>query len=173
MRRPQRRSTAPVAPVVLNGVGMALMAVWLTALVLGMVEDQVALWPPPPPTPAQTAAAAPGARADWAVVYARLSARLTDPPPEVGEVWASRSGRICGFVNDRESAVDGMRRFYTVGLRPLLQSDNGKLYRSVWVGCINSRWVELHAGSEKTGFCATTRGRRSVLGRVICAGWTP
>jgi hypothetical protein len=121
----------------------------------------------------RTAAATPKATADWAIVYARLSARLADPPPEVGEVWATRSGRICGFVDDRQSAVDRMTRFYTVGLQPFLQHDDEALYRRVWTGCINSRWVELHPGSEKTGFCATTRGRRSVLGRVICAGWTP
>ncbi len=148
------------------------MATWLAALVWGVAKDQIALWQPPPPTPEETAAAAPRALADWKVAYARLSARLADPPPEVGEVWATRSGRICGFVNDRQSAVDGMRRFYTVGAIPLLQSEEDQ-YRRVWTGCINSRWVELHAGSEKTGFCATRRGRRSVLGQVICAGWAP
>ena len=165
--------SAPIPASWLNRIGLGLMAVWVAAMVGGVVQDQATLWPPPPPTPAETAAATPRAKADWAVVYARLATRLADPPPEVGEVWATRSGRICGFVDDRETAVDSMRRFYTVGLRPRLQQDDEAAYRRVWTGCINSRWVELHAGSEKTGFCATTRGRRSVLGRVICAGWTP
>jgi hypothetical protein len=166
-------TAAPNAASWLNRAGLLVMLVWLTALVGGVVKDQLALWPPPPPTPEETAAATPRARADWAVVYPRLAARVGEPLPEVGEVWATRAGRICGFVNHRQTAVDGMQRFYTVGLRPRLQHDDEAAYRRVWVGCINSRWVELHAGSEKTGFCAVARGRRSVLGRVICAGWTP
>ena len=70
-------------------------------------------------------------------------------------------------------AVDNMTRFYTVGARPVLQHDDERQYRRVWTGCIDSRWVELHVGSEKTGFCATARGRQSILGRIICADWTP
>jgi hypothetical protein len=157
----------------LNGLGGLVMLVWAGLIGAEIAKDQIAHWPPAPPTPAETQAARPSAEERWRLVHAGLSSRLANPTPEVGEVWATRSGRICGYVDDRVAAVDGMTRFYSVGLRPMLEHDNEALYRQVWTGCIDSRWVELHAGSEKTGFCASARGRNSVLGRILCAGWMP
>ncbi len=138
-----------------------------------IVWEQVKLLPPRPPTRAEVIAATPKAEADWRIVRARLARRLYRPPfdvapMELGAVWATRSGRICGLVNDQQAGVDNMTRFYTVGLTPMLQDDDLFRFFNEWMTCLGDYWVDLHPGTEKTGLCASPRGRSTVLGRIIC-----
>ena len=149
-----------------------LLFIWMGLTVALIVGEQIAMLPPPPPTPAQVAAATPKAQADWRLVYAQLYRRLDhrsfETGPELGKVWATRDGRICGYVNKREAAVDNMMPFFTVGLRPVLRSDDPRRYFRDWLSCIGNHWVELHAGSEESGTCASRHGRETELGRELC-----
>jgi hypothetical protein len=86
----------------------------------------------------------------------------------VGEVWATRRFRICGYANARSSAVDDMTPFFSVDGEPRLKADNIFVYVLVWQACLKDRWVELHAGTEQTGKCGSEHFRASVLGRRIC-----
>lgn len=165
--RPSRRQSA-IWMARINAVIGPLMIGWLGLTVAVIVYEQIAMLPLPPPTPAQLEAATPGARADWAVVYAQLHRRIPRPPPELGRVWATRSGRICGYVNSREAGVDFMTPFFTVGRRPVLREDDEHLYFREWLSCLGDYWVDLHAGTEDTGFCASRHGRSSVLGELLC-----
>lgn len=145
-----------------------VMFAWLAVATVAIVRDQISLLPPRPPTPAEVTAAPPRAKANWRLVYASLFRRLPDPPPELGSVWATRTGRICGLVSRRESGVDSMTPFYTVGLYPLLRDDDQRRYFHDWMDCIGDHWVQMHTGTEKAGFCASAHGRASVLGHLLC-----
>jgi len=140
-----------------------------------VVREQVALLPPRGPTPAQSAASRPLAMRRWQVVKRRLQARFSDKPLELGEVWATRTGRICGVANERKTNTDDMERFYTTSdLKPHMQDDDAYAFMGVWKVCLDDRWVELHAGSEQTGLCASARGRSTLLARTyLCVGWRP
>jgi hypothetical protein len=152
-------------------IGGCVLVGWFGLAVVQAGREMAVLMPPRPLTPAELARVRPRAEADWPVVYRRLAARLPEPPPELGEVWAMRTGRICGFVDDRESGVDDMTRFYTTGGIPHLKDDDHREYLHAWTECLNDRAVELHAGTEQTGFCATRRGRNSFIGRhLFCLG---
>jgi hypothetical protein len=147
----------------------AAMFVWLGLNTLAIYVDQILMLPPRPPTPAEVAAATPGAESAWKGVYASLYRRLPRPPPELGGVWMTRGGRICGLVNTREAGVDLMTPFYTLNGAVMLREDSVPLYFRTWMDCIDSHWVILHEGTQQTGLCASVHGRATVLGREICA----
>ncbi len=173
-KSPPARRGQPVSIGYIDGLVRGLAVLWVLLMAVGVIRDQIVLLPPRPPTPAETAAARPQATANWAVVYRRLAARLPPPtPPEVGAVWATRTGQICGLVDDRESAVDNMTPFYTIDLKPVLRSDDEAQYIKFWLKCRYDHWVDLHFGTEQTGLCATRRGQSSVIGRLICAPSAP
>jgi len=166
---------AVVSPRRVGAVAGGVMLGLVLLLTVMIVREQIALLPPRPPTPAESAAARPWATHDWQVVAARLQTRFSDKPLELGEVWATRTGRICGVVDERKSNTDDMERFYTTpDLRPHMQDENLYAFIGVWGQCLDDRWVELHAGSEQTGLCASARGRSSILARTyLCVNWTP
>ena len=157
-------------------LGMYLMLFWLGLLLVGVVWDQWLLLPSPRPTELQLMRARPIAAKDWQQVYARIAERQKRDglEPEFGEVWTTRTGRICGLVNGRDVGIDYMTRFYADNGRPVLRRDDQRAYVRWWMDCLDTRWVRLHAGTEKTGFCASKRGRQSALGRDYCnngEGW--
>src|ERR1700761_4819485 len=88
------------------------MLLWLGGTVIQAVFEMRAMMPHRPPTPAEVRRDRPRADAEWARVYPRLAARLPAPPDELGEVWATSALRLCGLVDDRESGLPDMRRFY-------------------------------------------------------------
>jgi hypothetical protein len=92
---------------------------------------------------------------------------------EFGKVWTTHTGRICGLVDHREAAVDNMTPFYTVGLVPILREDDPPRYFHEWLYCIGDYVVELHAGSQDTGFCASRHGRSTVIAPLICGPVNP
>ena len=164
-----------VSPQRVGGVAGWVMLGLILVLTVMVVREQVALLPPRPPTPAERAAARPGAMRAWRVVAARLQTRFADKPLEVGEVWATRTGRVCGVADERKTNTDDMERFYTTpDLQPHMQDDDQYAFMGVWKACLDDRWVEIRAGSEQTGLCASARGRSSILARThLCVGWTP
>lgn len=151
----------------------ALVAVSFFGLVVYIAFDQIALLPPRPPTPAETAAARPAAVATWREVYAKLLQRLASDrtrPPELGAVWSTRDGQVCGLVEVVSSAVPHMEPFYTVKGAPRLRSEDFLAYMNNWLVCSFDEWVSLHPGSYRTGFCATKAGSTSRLGQIKCQG---
>lgn len=109
-----------------------------------------------PPTDAERAVAAPAAAAHWRTVERDLEARLRQGRPlELGAVWSTRDGVICGTVNERHSFgfVSGMLPFYAQG-RGAVFGDGDQPFRARWFDCRRDRWVVLHAGSDETGVCA-------------------
>ena len=136
--------------------------IWLIAIIVLVTLDQIALIPPAPPTPEQSALARPAALRHWRLVAARLAGRLPpeQPPPlEIGAVWATRAGEICGFVNRWNTGVGIMTPFYTVRLRPIFKPENERQYIDVWSKCRFDQWVVLHRGGYAVGACATRDGR--------------
>ena len=136
---------------------------WLAAVLVLVVKDQPALIPPRPPPPVPAAAATPAARAHWKRFYLQLQERL-EPwqlrPPELGAVWSTRTGAICGLVDQWRTSLDYMTRFYTVGDRVRLRDDDLGLYVRSWSRCMMDPYVVLHPGSDAEGLCASATGRR-------------
>jgi len=98
----------------------------------------------------------------WRIVYARLVQRLSQQPMplELGAVWSTRRGQICGLVNRWDSGVDNMTPFYTLNLHPVFRKEDEHRYMRVWEKCRFDQWVALHEGSYDTGMCATRLGLR-------------
>jgi hypothetical protein len=151
----------------------AMLALILVATAM-IVAEQIALLPPPPPTPVESNKARPEATRRWRIAAARLQARFPDRPLETGEVWATRTGRICGFVNKRASNTDDMERFFTTPeLDAHFKDEDIDAFMPIWKACLDDRWVELHAGSEQTGFCASAHARSTRIARdYLCVNWT-
>ena len=102
-----RRTRASAAALLMSTIAVfgavgALGAMVLTGVDLAKFERENAALPPP--SPAQAARYAPLARTNWRIVHANLEARLQQSNPlELGAVWSTRTGRICGLVNGRGS----------------------------------------------------------------------
>ena len=118
----------------------------------------------PPPSPEQAARYAPLARAEWRIVRANLETRLNQRNPlELGAVWSTRTGRICGLVNGRGSfgGLTAMARFYTVDQKPVFHHEVEHVaFQKAWFQCRRDQYVMLHAGTIEPGFCGTALGRR-------------
>jgi hypothetical protein len=155
----------------LAGVGMVGM---MAMAAVQIAVDQVEILPPRPPTPAERAAAYPKALAAWRIALPRLAARVPAYdgfPLEFGKVWATRTGQLCGLINDREAGVDRMEPFYTVKTRLLLRDDDLLGYFRAWRRCAQDEWVILHPGTTYTGLCASPRARKTWFGRDRCGAW--
>lgn len=159
--RPRRM---PVIPRVISvGVTIGIlgaMAFWVFDLV-GFERAQAPL---PAPTPRQMLEEKPRARAAWSQVRVKLKARLNQTNPlDLGAVWATRTGQICGLVNGRGSfgGLSGMKRFYSVNGAPVFHQDVDHLqFQHAWFQCQRDRWVVLREGVDEPGFCGTELGKR-------------
>lgn len=151
---------------------MLIMIGVITVMALG---EQIAALPPRPPTPAERTAARPLDVQAWRRARAKLQARFPDRPLETGEVWATRTGRLCGFVNERSTNTDDMERFYTTpDLEAHFKDEDIYTFIPAWKDCLDDRWVELHVGHEQTGFCASAHARASRIARdFLCVNWRP
>jgi hypothetical protein len=139
------------------------------AVIWGLaICDVISQLPPRPPTPAEVAAGRPRAEAKWRVVRAMLVGRLDQRAPlELGAVWSTRTGVICGLVNGWGSfgGLTGMTRFIAVGDTPAFVDDApnaeaAKQFNTQWVTCRFDPWIVLRGGSAETGFCATRAGQQ-------------
>lgn len=151
-------------PLVFSGVAVvgALGALLFTALDLAQFERDNAVRRPP--TPVQRARFEPVARAEWRQVRVHLETRLDQRSPlELGAVWATRSGQICGLVNGRGSfgGLTAMARFYTVDQQPVFHRDVEHVaFQKAWFECRRDTYVMLHEGTMEPGFCGTELGKR-------------
>ena len=146
----------PLLPRIFSGVIVVgiLGAVGLSVVDLMRVEKVNATLPPP--TPGQMLVEKPRARAEWGHVRANLKARLKQTNPlDLGAVWATRTGQICGLVNGRGSfgGLTGMVRFYSVDRIPVFHRDVDHLeFQHAWFECARDRWVRLREGSGGAGW---------------------
>ena len=118
----------------------------------------------PSPSQAQHARYRPLAEAEWRIVHANLEARLKQRNPlELGAVWSTRTGQICGLVNGRGSfgGLTAMTRFYTVRQQPVFHQDaEHVLFQRTWFECTRDQYVMLHDGTMEPGFCGSAAGKR-------------
>ena len=118
----------------------------------------------PSPSTLQHARYRPLAQAEWRIVRANLEARLKQSSPlELGAVWSTRTGQICGLVNGRGSfgGLTAMTRFYTVNQHPVFHRDvEHAPFQQAWFECRRDQYVMLHAGTMEPGFCGTELGKR-------------
>ena len=118
----------------------------------------------PKPSPEQLARYRPLAQTEWRIARANLDARLDQTLPlELGAVWSTRAGRICGLVNGRGSfgGLSSMVRFYTVDQKPVFHRDVEHIaFQKAWFECRRDQYVILHAGTMEPGFCGSEAGRR-------------
>ncbi len=159
--RKVRRLWLPLAFSAIAVVG-TLSAMLFTGFDLALFERAQGLMPAP--SAEQRARYQPLARAEWRIVRANLETRLNQTNPlELGAVWSTRTGQICGLVNGRGSfgGLTAMARFYTVEQRPVFHQDTEHVaFQKAWFECRRDQYVMLHAGTEEPGFCGSEAGRR-------------
>jgi hypothetical protein len=159
-RKTRRRWT----PLLISAVAVVgtLGAMLFTGVDLARFERENAVLPPP--SPVQRARDRPRVLAEWRSVRANLETRLDQANPlELGAVWSTRAGQICGLVNGRGSfgGLTAMTRFYTVDQRPVFHQDTEHVaFQRAWFECRRDQYVMLHAGTMEPGFCGTELGRR-------------
>ena len=111
---------------------------------------------------ADRAAAAVRDRQQWTGVRQTIVTRLNQPAPiELGAVWATRTGRICGLVNGKGSfgGLTGMVPFFTEGQRVVFSFDRDpSLFGRTWMDCGADTWVPLVGGTTTEGYCGTKAG---------------
>lgn len=146
------------AAVVIGIIGAAVFTAWD---LLRVEQENVVM---DPPSAEQLEVETPRAQAEWAVVRANLEARLKQTQPlDLGAVWATRTGQVCGLVNGRGSfgGMSGMKRFYSANRAPVFHQDvDHAAFQYAWFACNRDRWVWLNAGSDEPGFCGTELGKR-------------
>ncbi|PIB90887.1 hypothetical protein [Caulobacter sp. FWC2] len=159
-----RRSRRLWTPLIITSIAVCgtLAAFVFTGFDLARFElAQGAL---PPPSGPELARARPAAEAEWRIVRANLDARLKQTLPlELGAVWSTRTGQICGLVNGRGSfgGLSSMVRFYTVDQKPVFHQDvEHVVFQKAWFECRRDPYVALHAGTLEPGFCGSEAGKR-------------
>jgi hypothetical protein len=151
-------------PLVFSAVAVvgALSAMLFTGVDLARFERAQGFLPSP--SPEQHARYRPLAQVEWRIARANLEARLNQRNPlELGAVWSTRTGQICGLVNGRGSfgGLSSMVRFYTVAQRPVFHQDvEHVLFQKAWFECRRDQYVMLHAGTMEPGFCGSELGKR-------------
>ena len=159
--RKTRRRRIPLLISAVAVVG-TLGAMLFTGVDLARFERENAFLPAP--SAAQRARDRPRVMAEWRIVRANLETGLNQTNPlELGAVWSTRGGQICGLVNGRGSfgGLTAMTRFYTVDQRPVFHQDTEHVaFQRAWFECRRDQYVMLHAGTMEPGFCGTELGRR-------------
>jgi hypothetical protein len=160
-RGPRSRRRA-AAVKVFDLTVMALVAAAVIFVVVTVVRYEMRVEPRRPASGDRLPAAQVMGRVRWAQVKPRLIDRLNQPHAlELGRVWATREGRVCGLVHGWGSfgGLTGMTRFYTVGDQPVFKQDHRGDFENEWWACKRDRYVIIREGSEETGFCPTRLGR--------------
>lgn len=84
-------------------------------------------------------------------------------PIELGAVWMTHAGVICGLVNGENSfgGMLGMTPFYAKGMKVTFSPDvDAADFGQGWVDCGRDMWIPILPGSTQEGFCATRAGAR-------------
>ena len=99
----------------------------------------------------------------WPHARALLEARLHQGAPlELGAVWATHSGMICGLVNGKGSfsGLAGMTPFAIEDDRPVFALDQTAAdFAPYWRDCTTDPWITILDGSMQAGGCATKLGQ--------------
>ena len=111
--------------------------------------------------------ARPAAMRTWSHARMVLARRLKQPDPlELGAVWATHSGMICGQVNGRGSfgGLAGMTPFAVEGDQAVFALDQSAVgFAPYWRDCMTDQWITLQGGSMQAGGCATKLGQARCL----------
>ena len=149
VRRGRRRLPSARIDILFVGA-MALMALTFAG---GFAYDRI-----------RKEIARPEAMRAWTHARGVLETRLhQDEPLELGAVWATHSGMICGLVNGRHSfsGLAGMTPFAVDGDRAVFALDQSALdFASYWRDCMTDQWIKVREGSMQAGGCATELGQR-------------
>ncbi|HEY5410418.1 MAG TPA: hypothetical protein VIJ94_06800 [Caulobacteraceae bacterium] len=109
----------------------------------------------------------PAVMRTWVHARQVLARRLKQPVPlELGAVWTTHSGMICGQVNGRGSfgGLTGMTPFAVEGERAVFALDQTAVaFAPYWRDCMTDQWITLQAGSMQAGGCATKLGQARCL----------
>jgi hypothetical protein len=101
------------------------------------------------------------ARARFVTVKAAMEQRLHQPHPiQLGAVWATHTGRICGLVYGEGSfsGLTGMTPFYADGNKPTFALDTDPdAFAPDWVACGQDIWVVVVPGSTEEGVCGVPK----------------
>ena len=107
--------------------------------------------------PQARVAAERGAKVRFPLIHAAIVKRLAQPHPiELGAVWATHSGRICGLVNGEGSfsGLTGMTPFYADGTRVTFALDsNPDVFDGRWMDCSQDKWIMIVDGTTVEGIC--------------------
>ena len=156
-----RRPRGRVLVAGINLLAVIGMALGLSIFVADVTEMEIAHPRPRQVRLPDTALGRAAVVEKWKVVEPRLARRLKLRRLELGAVWATRSGKICGLVNGWGGfgGLVGMTRFYTdedgFGFSVNPPAD----FYAHWDRCEADRWQSLHDGSKEQGFCGTRLGR--------------
>ncbi len=108
--------------------------------------------------------AAAGARQRFEALRPIMVTRLHQLQPiELGAVWMTHAGVICGLVNGENSfgGMLGMTPFYARGSQVTFGPDvTSAEFGQGWVDCGRDMWIPILPGSTQEGFCATQAGAR-------------
>ena len=156
----KRMRTATERAIDLIAIGGLVFGfgVFVRDVALQEIANPPVIRPKLPSTPAGHATVAE----NWATTRPHLAATLRQRNLELGAVWSTRDGRICGLVNGWGSfgGLTGMVRFYTEGDTFAFSVDPPSDFYTTWRVCQADQWQMLHKASEEPGFCATKLGRR-------------
>jgi hypothetical protein len=107
--------------------------------------------------PQARVAAARDAKARFPLVHAAMVKRLAQPHPiELGAVWATHTGRICGLVNGEGSfsGLTGMTPFYADGTKVTFALDSDPdVFDGRWMDCSQDKWIMIVDGTTEEGIC--------------------
>ena len=117
-----RRTRRLLVPLIISIVAVlgTVGAFLFTGFDLARFERAQGLMPSP--SAGQQARYQPLARTEWRIVRANLETRLKQTNPlELGAVWSTRTGQICGLVNGRGS-FGGLTAMSLTGLAVMVCS---------------------------------------------------
>jgi hypothetical protein len=144
----KRARSGPSVLTIAIGVAAALMVGWVATMLVGdrLRKERMTT----------------EAKAHFPALQAAMAAQLRQPQPlELGAVWETHAGRICGLVNGRDSfgGKAGMIPFFTDGraVRYSMDTDPA-VFGQGWADCLGDSWIEVLKGSTQQGFCATREG---------------
>jgi len=147
-RRGRRKSVSESITLLFVGA-LVLLAALMTG---GGVYDQI-----------HREAVRPQMVRSWAHARQVLVRRLNQQDPlELGAVWATHKGMICGLVNGRHSfsGLAGMTPFAVDGDQAVFALDQtGLAFAPYWRECATDQWIVLVQGSMQAGGCATKLGQ--------------
>ena len=162
MNRSSGRRVRTLVSKAISGLALlglvTVIVVFFHDLARREMDDRAASIPRLP----NTAISRDAVREDWPGVQQRLAGTLRQSRLELGAVWATRTGRVCGLVHGWGSfgGLVGMTRFYSVGNSFAFSINPPSDFYPNWRQCESDQWLVLNRGSEEPGFCATRLGQR-------------